>query len=85
VKLFVSKTECLAVLAEEAPWLHVLLQKAIRNRARPPKSVHRSIESMTEHDAARVGMGLASMLLSNASSQAAVSEWVRAGCRRGER
>ncbi|GMI51818.1 hypothetical protein TeGR_g9198 [Tetraparma gracilis] len=76
VKLFVSKTECLAVLAEEAPWLHVLLQKAIRNRARPPKSVHRSIESMTEHDAARVGMGLASMLLSNASSQAAVSEWI---------
>jgi hypothetical protein len=75
VQTFVRNTSCLSSLQREAPWLAVTLAKIIRNRASLAKPVQGSMDDLTDLHAARVGKGMAGMLLSNASPQAAVSEW----------
>jgi hypothetical protein len=77
---FVARSLALRGLAEECPWFPVILVEVLRNRvwSAGGTAAQKKLDDYTEKDAVATGRTMPLLLLSNATPEAAVDEWVLA-------
>ncbi|GMI29328.1 hypothetical protein TeGR_g216, partial [Tetraparma gracilis] len=68
--------EGLREAGERWEWLETMLARVVKNKLRPPASVSTRLVDLARADAKAIGAGLATSLVSNATSDAAVAEWI---------